>query len=45
MAVSRRTGFREHLGELLPASEVCCAGLAYCVPLAVFGTPGGRRPG
>ena len=39
VAVSRRTGFRERLGELLLASEVCCAGLAYCVTLASFGTP------
>jgi len=39
VAVSRRTEFRERLGELLLASEVCCAGLAYCVPLASFGTP------
>ncbi|MEV7659457.1 DUF6000 family protein [Streptomyces anulatus] len=38
IAVSRRTEFREHLGELLVASEVCCAGLAYCVALATFGT-------
>ena len=39
VAVSRRTEFRERLGELLLASEVCCAGLAYCVALASFGTP------
>ncbi|MCX5440885.1 DUF6000 family protein [Streptomyces sp. NBC_00056] len=39
VAVSRRTEFRERLGELLLASEVCCAGLAYCVTLASFGTP------
>ncbi|MFE6527605.1 DUF6000 family protein [Streptomyces rochei] len=32
--VSRRSEFRERLGELLPASEVCCAGLAYSVALA-----------
>ncbi|MGW1154759.1 DUF6000 family protein [Streptomyces rubiginosohelvolus] len=38
-AVSRRTEFRERLGELLLASEVCCTGLAYCVALASFGTP------
>jgi hypothetical protein len=37
--LSRRTEFRECLGELLLASEVCCAGLAYCVTLASFGTP------
>ncbi|MFB8011124.1 DUF6000 family protein [Streptomyces rochei] len=34
VAVSRRTEFRERLGELLPASGVCCAGLAYSVDLA-----------
>ncbi|MFJ4809376.1 DUF6000 family protein [Streptomyces longwoodensis] len=39
VAVSRRTEFRERLGELLLASEVCCVGLAYCVALASFGTP------
>lgn len=40
VAVSRRTEFRERLRErLLLASEVCCAGLAYCVALASFGTP------
>ncbi|MFE5484043.1 DUF6000 family protein [Streptomyces sp. NPDC056527] len=39
IAVSRRTEFRERLGELLLASEVCCAGPAYCVALAGFGTP------
>ncbi|MCX4537908.1 DUF6000 family protein [Streptomyces sp. NBC_01669] len=38
VAVSRRTEFRERLGELLLASEVCCAGMAYCVALASFGT-------
>lgn len=38
VAVSRRTEFREHLGALLLASEVCCVGLAYCVALASFGT-------
>ncbi|GAA1552796.1 hypothetical protein GCM10009731_03570 [Streptomyces globosus] len=38
VAVSRRTEFREHLGELLLASEVCCVGLAYSVTLASFGT-------
>lgn len=40
VAVSRRTEFRERLGELLLASEVCCAGLAYCVALASSGTSG-----
>ncbi|MFE6765396.1 DUF6000 family protein [Streptomyces sp. NPDC057689] len=38
VAVSRRTEFRERIGELLLASEVCCAGLAYSVALASFGT-------
>ncbi|MDX3752350.1 DUF6000 family protein [Streptomyces sp. AK08-02] len=38
IAVSGRTEFRERLGELLLASEVCCAGLAYCVTLTAFGT-------
>ncbi|MFJ2774898.1 DUF6000 family protein [Streptomyces sp. NPDC087300] len=39
IAVSRRAEFRERIGELLLASEVCCVGLAYCVTLAGFGTP------
>ncbi|MFF3775766.1 DUF6000 family protein [Streptomyces sp. NPDC002232] len=38
VAVSRRTEFRECLGELLLASEVCCTGLAYSVAMASFGT-------
>ncbi|MFJ2397399.1 DUF6000 family protein [Streptomyces sp. NPDC087843] len=38
VAVSRRTEFRERLGALLLASEVCCVGLAYSVALASFGT-------
>ncbi|MFD1275570.1 DUF6000 family protein [Streptomyces kaempferi] len=38
VAVSRQTEFRECLGELLLASEVCCVGLAYSVALASFGT-------
>ncbi|MET7290129.1 DUF6000 family protein [Streptomyces sp. NPDC005573] len=37
-AVSRRDHFRERLGALLLESEVCCAGGAYCVALASFGT-------
>ncbi|MFI0967583.1 DUF6000 family protein [Streptomyces sp. NPDC021080] len=37
-AVSRRGHFREHLRALLLESEVCCAGGAYCVALASFGT-------
>ncbi|MFF3660343.1 DUF6000 family protein [Streptomyces olivochromogenes] len=39
VAVSRRTEFRERLGDLLPAGEVCSAGLAHCVALSSFGTP------
>ncbi|WP_395360660.1 DUF6000 family protein [Streptomyces sp. YH02] len=39
IAVARRTEFRESLGELLLASEVCFAGSDYCVTLAGFGTP------
>ncbi|MFE6280910.1 DUF6000 family protein [Streptomyces sp. NPDC057877] len=38
VAVSRRTGFRARPGELLLASEVCCAGLAYSVAPASSGT-------
>ncbi|MFJ5017079.1 DUF6000 family protein [Streptomyces griseoluteus] len=38
VAVSRRTEFREDLGRLLLASEICCVGLAYSVTLAGFGT-------
>ncbi len=38
VAVARRTEFREHLGELLLASEICCAGPAHCVAPADFGT-------
>ncbi len=41
IAVSGRTEFRRRLGDLLLASEVCCAGSAYCVALAGFGTPDG----
>ncbi|MER5890510.1 DUF6000 family protein [Streptomyces sp. NPDC001941] len=37
-AVSRREHVRERLGVLLLESEVCCAGLAYCVALASFAT-------
>ncbi|WP_425838641.1 DUF6000 family protein [Streptomyces fractus] len=39
IAIAGHTGFRPHLGELLLASEVCCAGHAYCITLATFGTP------
>ncbi|KPI04488.1 hypothetical protein OK074_4622 [Actinobacteria bacterium OK074] len=38
IAVARRAEFRERLGELLLASEVCCAGQSYCVALATFDT-------
>ncbi|MFF3990639.1 DUF6000 family protein [Streptomyces sp. NPDC001797] len=38
VAVSRRTEYREGLGQLLLTSEVCCVGLAYSVALASFGT-------
>ncbi|WP_374215695.1 DUF6000 family protein [Streptomyces drozdowiczii] len=38
VAVSGRTEFRERLGELLLAGEVCCVGVAYSVALAGFGT-------
>lgn len=39
IAVARRTEFRERLGEMLLASEVCFAGSAYCVTFATFATP------
>lgn len=39
IAVARRTEFRERLGEMLLASEVCFAGTAYCVAFAMFATP------
>ncbi|MFD7733045.1 DUF6000 family protein [Kitasatospora phosalacinea] len=39
IAVAGRAGFRERIGELLLASEVCCAGSAYALALAVLGTP------
>ncbi|MEU8605864.1 DUF6000 family protein [Streptomyces parvulus] len=38
VAVAGRTDFRERIGKLLLASEACCAGLAYSVALASFGT-------
>ncbi|MFE6081565.1 DUF6000 family protein [Streptomyces virginiae] len=38
VAAARRTEFRERLGEMLLASEVCLAGSAYCVALATFAT-------
>lgn len=43
VAVSRRTEFRERLGELLLASEVCCAGLAYCVTQISLAVSAWRR--
>ncbi|WP_406264437.1 DUF6000 family protein [Actinacidiphila glaucinigra] len=39
IAAARRTGFRERLGDMLLASEVCLAGSAYCVTPATFATP------
>lgn len=39
IAVARRTEFRDRLGELLLASEICYAGRGYCVALAAFGSP------
>ncbi|WP_433202692.1 DUF6000 family protein [Dactylosporangium sp. CS-047395] len=39
IATGRRVQFRETLGELLLASEVCYSGKGYCVALAAFGTP------
>jgi hypothetical protein len=41
-ALTGRTAFTEQLGGLLLASEVCYAGSAYCLALAVFDTPGSR---
>ncbi|WP_406278655.1 DUF6000 family protein [Streptomyces sp. NBC_00191] len=38
IAVAHRAEYRERLGELLLASEVCYAGQGYCVALATFGT-------
>ncbi|MGW0607322.1 DUF6000 family protein [Streptomyces sp. NPDC002640] len=39
IGVGRRATYREHLGELLLASEFCFSGGAYCFALARFGTP------
>ncbi|MER5584803.1 DUF6000 family protein [Streptomyces asoensis] len=39
IAIARRTEFRERLGDMLLASEVCFAGSAYCVTFATFATP------
>lgn len=39
IAIAHRTEFRERLGEMLLASEVCFAGSAYCVTFGTFATP------
>lgn len=38
IALDRREQFRDQIGELLLASEVCFAGQGYCVALARFAT-------
>ncbi|WP_405195597.1 DUF6000 family protein [Streptomyces anulatus] len=38
IGVDQRTSFRERIGDLLLASEVCYSGGAYCFALARFGT-------
>ncbi|MFF0217138.1 DUF6000 family protein [Streptomyces vinaceus] len=38
IGVGRRATFRERIGDLLLASEVCYSGSAYCFALARFGT-------
>ncbi|MFJ3087450.1 DUF6000 family protein [Streptomyces sp. NPDC086838] len=38
IGVDRRDRFRERVGDLLLASEVCFSGSAYCFALARFGT-------
>ncbi|WP_257140437.1 DUF6000 family protein [Streptomyces sp. or3] len=38
IGVGRRASFRERIGDLLLASEVCYSGGAYCFALAQFGT-------
>ncbi|MEU0097331.1 DUF6000 family protein [Streptomyces sp. NPDC006267] len=38
IGVGRRASFRERIGNLLLASEVCYSGGAYCFALAQFGT-------
>ncbi|MFF4454675.1 DUF6000 family protein [Streptomyces goshikiensis] len=38
IGVDRRESFRERIGDLLLASEVCYSGGAYCFALARFGT-------
>lgn len=39
IGVNRREQFRDRIGELLLASEVCYAGQGYCLALARFATP------
>jgi hypothetical protein len=39
IALDRREQFRDRIGELLLASEVCYAGQGYCVALARFAAP------
>ncbi|WP_344611177.1 DUF6000 family protein [Dactylosporangium salmoneum] len=38
IGIGRRTQFRETIGDLLLASEVCYSGQGYCFALAAFGT-------
>ncbi|WP_435833421.1 DUF6000 family protein [Streptomyces bungoensis] len=38
IGVGRRATFREHIDYLLPTSEFCFSGSAYCFALAHFGT-------
>src|SRR4051794_25268551 len=38
ISVAGRTEFRNRIAALLLESEVCCAGQAYCLALAGFGT-------
>jgi len=39
IALDRRVQFRDQIGEMLLASEVCFAGQGYCLALARFATP------
>lgn len=39
IGLDRREQFRDRIGELLLASEVCYAGQGYCLALARFATP------
>ena len=43
IAVAARTEFRDRIGELMLASEVCFAGQGYAVALASFGTEADAR--